>query len=228
MPIKFTHVDLREEDTTESFFSHQFLSARIKTGYESNEGFDPIFTDGRSEEWLETNWKEVKDNDLRYEEDVNQYITLTLSELANPRSLACLNEYLIDINSDAGRIAVSLNSKSNRFTLFRVNADFLLLNLGLFRSDLYRDSDAYLDKGGSYYFSAATSLKSLQGGRTGLSDVMEKLSINFGKYVEILRQMKQDADNYLSFHAKIPEAEMKQLEHLLTLEVKKKNNPGPG
>ncbi|CAI2719150.1 hypothetical protein [Nitrospina watsonii] len=222
MRHKFTHVDLREEDTTESFFSHHFLSARIKTGHESNEGFDPIFTEGRTEEWLEAHWKEIKDNDLKYEEDVNQYITLTLSELVNPRSLAHLNEYLIDINSDAGRIALSLNSKSNKYYLFRVNADFLLLNLGLFRSDLFPDSDAYVDKGGSYYFSAATSLKSLQGGRTGLSDVMEKLSVNFGKYVEILRQMKQDADNYLSFHTHIPEAEIKKLEEQLTLEVKKK------
>lgn len=228
MRHKFTHVDLREEDTTESFFSHHFLSARIKTGHESNEGFDPIFTEGRTEEWLEAHWKEIKDNDLKYEEDVNQYITLTLSELVNPRSLAHLNEYLIDINSDAGRIALSLNSKSNKYYLFRVNADFLLLNLGLFRSDLYPDSDAYVDKGGSYYFSAATSLKSLQGGRTGLSDVMEKLSINFGKYVEILRQMKQDADNYLSFHTHIPEAEIKKLEEQLTLEVKKKKGTDSG
>lgn len=228
MAYKFTHIDQKEEDTTESFFSHHFLKARIQSGHESNEGFDPIFSEGRTDEWLEAHWKEIKDNDLKYEEDVNQYITLTLADLANPRSLAHLNEYLIDINSDAGRIAVSLNSKSNRYYLFRVNADFMLLNLGLFRSDLYRDSGAYVDKGGFYYFSAATSLKSLQGGRTGLSDVMEKLSINFGKYVEILRQMKQDADNYLSFHYNIPEAEMKQLEALLTLEVEKKKNSETG
>lgn len=227
MAYRFTHLDLKEEDTTESFFSHHFLSARIKSGHESNEGFDPIFNEGRPDEWLEANWKEVKNNELKYEEDVNQYITLTLADLVNPRSLAFLNQYLIDINSDAGRIAVTLDSKTNRYHLFRVNADFLLLNLGLFRSDMYKDSDAYFDKGEFYYFSAATSLKSLQGGRTGLSDVMEKLSCNFGKYVEILRQMKQDADNYLSFHFRIPEAEMKQLEALLTLEVEKKKNPGP-
>jgi hypothetical protein len=66
----------------------------------------------------------------------------------------------------------------------------------------------YFDKGESYYSSAADSLKNARGGRTDLSDVLEKLSLKFGKYVEILRYMKNQSSNYFSFHFKFSQEEM--------------------
>jgi len=228
MPQRFLHLDTGEQETTESFFSNLLLRGRIKGGLESNQGLDPLFDEGRSPEWLESHWREIRDNEMRYDEDVNQYLTLTLAELANPRCLQHINACLVDLDSDAGRRALEEEETFKRYYLYKINADFLLFHLGLFCSETHQPRDAYFDKGGAYYYSAASSLKGIKRGRSALSDVLEKLSQCFPRYVEILRVMKRNADNYLSFHFRISAAEIKQLEHALTLAVRERRNPETG
>ncbi|HAX47050.1 MAG TPA: hypothetical protein DCX78_09545 [Nitrospina sp.] len=227
MAEKFIHVDTSDVETTESFFSDRFLRARIESGRPSNEGYDLILEEGRDVEWQEAHWKEIKDNQLKYDEDVNQYITLTLSDLVKPQSQALTNKYLVSMEADAGQLAVDECERSKKFVAYRVNADFFLLSLGLFRSDTNILGDAYIDKGGYYYSSAASSLKEVFGGRSALSDTMEKLSRQFGKYVEILRYMKNSDDNFLSFHFKFTKPEIETLERTLTEESdqRKKSRP---
>jgi len=227
MPVHFTHLDTGKIDTTESFFSDQFLKSRINSGKESNEGFDLIFDEGRDEAWRDRNWKEVKANEMKYDEDVNHYITLTLADLANPKSLAFANRYTVGIDADAGQIADSLEEKFKKYFLYKINADFLLLNLGLFNPDTNLLGEAYFDKGENYYFCAASSLKAVKGGRSGMSDVLEKLSGGFGKYVEILRYMKNSADNFLSFNLKFSKREMEDLAEALSQEMRKRKDSGP-
>ena len=224
MSVKFKHMDSGKVETTESFFFDQFMNARIEMGEDSNAGYDPILEVGRDEAWLERHWKKIKANEMEYEEDVNQYITLVLAELVNPKSLALANQYLVSPESDAGRVATGMEECSKKYFVYKVNADFLLLNLGLFNPDTNILGTAYFDKAEFYYFSAASSLKAIKGGRSGQSDVLEKLSMKFGKYVEILRHMKNSADNYLSFHFKIQKFEMKQMEATLTQEVQKRKS----
>ena len=217
--MKFTHLDTNEVETTESFFSHELLSARVQSGNESNEDFDPILELGRDDDWQDRNWTTIKKNDLKYDEDVNQYITLTLADLANPKTLPLINKYLVSLESDIGQEVVQWDDRAKTFLAYKVNADFLLLNLGLFHPDSNLLGDAYFDKGETYYYSAAASLKAIKGGRSGLSDVMEKLSGRFGKYVHILRAMKNRDDNYFSFHVRIPEKEIRRFEEELKQET---------
>ncbi len=223
--MKFTHLDTKDVETTESYFFEQFLGARIDSGSESNEGYDLILELGRDDDWYDQNWLAVKENDLKYDEDVNQYITLTLAELANPQTLSLVNKYLVSLESDIGQEAISFDDRAKKYLAYKINADFLLLNLGLLNPDSNLLGDAYFDKGETYYYSAASSLKAIKGGRSGLSDVMEKLSKRFGKYVEILRAMKNRHENYFSFHVRIPGAELKQFEHELTVEAAKRHDP---
>ena len=129
------------------------------------------------------------------------------------------------LESDIGQKAVDFEDHAKTYLAYKVNADFLLLNLGLFHSDSNLMGNAYFDKGETYYYSAASSLKAIKGGRSGLSDVMEKLSGRFGKYVEILRAMKNRHENYFSFHVRIPNADIKRFEHELTQESAKRKNP---
>ena len=109
------------------------MRGRLDSGKESNEGYDLIFEEGRNEEWCERHWKEIKANEMKYDEDVNQYIALILAELANPKSLAFQNQYTVGIDDDVGQIALSLQEQIKTYFLYKINADFLLLNLGLFR-----------------------------------------------------------------------------------------------
>ena len=223
--MKFTHLDTKDIETTESYFFDQFLGARIDSGNASNEGYDLILELGRDDDWYEQNWSTVKQNDLKYDEDVNQYITLTLADLANPQTLPLINKYLVSLESDIGREAVNFEDRARTYLAYKINADFLLLNLGLLNPDSNLLGDAYFDKGETYYYSAASSLKAIKGGRSGLSDVMEKLSCRFGKYVEILRAMKNQHENYFSFHVRIPDAELRQFEKELAVEASRRNDP---
>jgi hypothetical protein len=54
---------------------------------------------------------------------------------------------------------------------------------------------------------------------------MEKLSLQFLKYVRILRHMKNSDSNFLSFNYKLSKLEIEKLERTLTeeLAVKKKS-----
>jgi len=224
MVEKFTHLDTGDIETTESFFSNRFLKARIESEHPSNEGLDLILEKNRSAEWQEKHWKQAKDNQLKYDEDVNQYITLTLSDLVKGRSQTLINKYIVSMDADAGQTVVDASERSKKFTVYRINADYFLLNLGLLRSDTNILGDAYLDKGGFYYSSAASSLKEVLGGRSTLSDTMEKLSRQFVKYVRILRHMKNSDSNFFSFNFKLSKLEIKKLERTLTEELAAKKN----
>ncbi|MBT5549716.1 MAG: hypothetical protein HOJ79_04470 [Nitrospina sp.] len=212
MPIQFAYIENMETDTTESFFSEKFMRARIDDNKPSNKDFDPIFEEGRNVTWMQSHEKEIKQNDMEYEEDINQYITLMLAEMVNPKSACLANQYLVGTNSDAGQIAIDLKLETQKYQAFRINADFLLFHLGLFSPDSNILGDRYFDKGESYYNSAACSLRNARGGRSGLSDVLEKLSLKFGKYVEILRFMKNQSSNYFSFHFKLSQEELARLQ----------------
>ncbi len=216
MPVHFTFIESMETDTTESFFSERFLRARIDDNKPSSKKYDPILEEGRSETWIQSHEKEIKQNDLEYEEDVNQYITLMLAEMVNPKTTGLTNQYLVGTDSDAGQIAIDLKFESQKYQVFRTNADFLLFHLGLFSPKSNILGGKYFDKGGWYYRSAACSLKHARGGRSGLSDVLEKLSLKFGKYVEILRYMKNRSSNYFSFHFKFSEEEIARFQKQLT------------
>ena len=72
------------------------------------------------------------------------------------------------------------------------------------------------EEGGWYYSSAACSLKHAWGGRSGLSDVLEKLSLKFGMYVEILRYMKNRSSNFFSFHFKFSDEEISGFQNKLS------------
>ena len=129
------------------------------------------------------------------------------------------------MNADAGQSILTVSERLKKFNVYRINADYFLLNLGLLRSDTNILGNAYIDKGGFYYSSAASSLKNVLGGRSTLSDTMEKLSLQFLKYVKILRHMKNSDSNFLSFNFKLSKLEIKKLERTLTeeLSVKKRS-----
>ena len=219
MVEKFTHLETGDIETTESFFSNRFLKARIESGHPSNEGLDLLFEENRNSQWREKNWKKAKDNQLKYDEDVNQYITLMLSDLVKGRSQTLVNKYIVSMDADVGQTVMETNERSRKFIAYRINADYFLLNLGLLRSDTNILGDTYVDKGEFYYSSAASSLKEVLGGRSTLSDTMEKLSHQFVKYVKILRHMKNSDSNFLSFNFKFSKLEIKKLEKTITREL---------
>lgn len=216
MTVRFCHLDTGATETTESFFFENLMTTRVEEDRPSNAGFDPVLDEGRDDVWRDANWKQVKDNELQYDEDVNQYLILTLAELANPKNLSMMNRNVVGLDSDVGQQAIDEVERARRYWLYKVNADFLLLYLGLLGSGYRVRGDGYFDKGKSYYHSAASNLRGIQGGVSGLSDVLEKLALRFALYVEILRLMKNRSDNYFSFYSRITHDQLERLESELT------------
>ncbi len=223
MSVRFSHLDSGDTETTESFFFQNFMATRLAEGIPSNEGYDPILEESRSEDWLENHWRQLRQNEMQYEEDVNQYLVLTLADLANPDCLARINDCMVSLDSDVGQKAVEEAESTRRYHLYKINADFLLLYLGLFGSGPNASGEAYFDKGQGYYFSAATNLKGIKGGRSALSDVLEKLSARFSRYVNILRLMKNRSENYFSFYNRISQDRLDRMGADLTRQLH-----GPG
>jgi len=223
MSVEFSHLDTKDTETTESFFFQNYMGTRLAEDVPSNEGYDPILEESRSKEWLADHWRQLRENDMQYEEDVNQYLILTLAGLANPECLARINDCMVSLDSDVGQQAVGERESTRRYQLFKINADFLLLYLGLLGSGPNASGDAYFDKGQCYYFSAATNLKGIKGGRSALSDVLEKLASRFSRYVNILRLMKNRSENYFSFYSRISQDSLDRLGADLTRQLH-----GPG
>ena len=141
--------------------------------------------------------------------------------MVNPKSVSN-SSYLVNTSSDAGQLATRFENASDVYRVFRINADFLLFHLGLFSQNSNILGETYFDKGGAYYNSAASSLKRARGGSSGLSDVLEKLALKFGKYVEILRFMKNKSSNYFSFHFQYTKEEMEEFQNQLSIESQKR------
>jgi hypothetical protein len=92
--------------------------------------------------------------------------------LVNPKPFTD-DHYLVNTSSDAMQLAINFERAYEVYRVFRVNADFLLLHLGLFSQNSNVLGDTYFDKGGAYYNSAASSLKQARDRRSRLSDVLK-------------------------------------------------------
>lgn len=210
MSLMYTDLQSGRVETTEALFSDLFLKARIKTGQESSKGYSPDL-------------EGVKWNDRLLEDDVNVYIFQALGSLIDPVALKLMAEYAVSVHSDAGHRADKMRARSEKFLLYRVNADFLLLMLGMFKpAEL--PFHAYLDKGSAYYAAAAGYRQEIDGGRSPLVDVLEKLCIGFNRYVGLLRFMKYDDPNFFGIFRQLSRQDINEIEQIADLEVRLNQN----
>ena len=79
------------------------------------------------------------------------------------------------------------------------NADFLLVSIGIFdnpamaaqsRARMQPSEEAYIGRGKTYYHFAYTYSQQMHRKNVGVSDVLEKLSMGFEKYIRILLHMR--------------------------------------
>jgi hypothetical protein len=94
-----------------------------------------------------------------------------------------------------------------KYTIYKTNADFLLISIGIFNNaeakrpdtaHAYRNSEeAYMGRGKAYYHFAYTYSQSAFRKSTGITEILEKLSNGFERYVEILSHMRGEYFNIL-------------------------------
>jgi hypothetical protein len=153
---------------------------------------------------LETNNPSNRDY---YDEDVNVYLANLLTSFMNPqfheRSKKYLSRYdsnLFDKVKDSGDVRL-------KYTIYKTNADFLLISIGIFRNPNERrpqstgvfadGEEAHMGRAKAYYQFAYSYSQAVFRKATAVSDILEKLSRGFEQYVQILSHMRGEYFNIL-------------------------------
>ena len=103
-----------------------------------------------------------------------------------------------------------------RYQVYKANADFLYVSLGVFTEAVTADSGGVepeasrlTGRGKSYYQFASAYAERLYGSRAGIAEVMDKLSRNFESYTKVMTWMSGE---YLNLVRRLSEGEVFHIE----------------
>jgi hypothetical protein len=191
-----TYVDLKEAgrrpEPTYYFMINCLLYSRMETGLVSNQDF--------------------------YDEDVNVYLAHLLHSFLNPEYVEQSKKYLSKYDADVfHRLQASTDARL-KYAIYKTNADFLLVSIGIFDQPPGPDGvtekvkpseEAYVGRAKTYYHFAYTYSQQIHRRNAGVSEVLEKLSVGFDKYLKILSHMRGE---YLDLGRRFSQGEVFHLE----------------
>ena len=190
------YVDLKDGgrnlQPTYYFMINCLLYSRMETGLVSNQDF--------------------------YDEDVNVYLAHLLHSFINPEYVEQSKKYLSKYDSDVFKRLSNSTDARLKYAIYKTNADFLLISIGIFDQPLTPTTaqrtptpaeEAYIGRGKTYYHFAYTYSQQVHRKNQGVSDVLEKLSVGFDKYIKILSHMRGE---YLDLAQRFSNGEVYHLE----------------
>lgn len=150
-----------------------------------------------------------------FDEDVNIYLAEMLFELLEPSSWIRKKRYISLYDTDVVKMIEEAAEQYQRYLIYRLNADNLLVHLGIFRDvqaeekgDTLGLSREYYEGNGRKYYDLAAGLnRRINRKATAVSDVLEKLSYDFLLYEKLLRNL---SDEYLCFTDELDEKGFKK------------------
>ena len=154
-----------------------------------------------------------------YDEDVNVYLAHLLHSFINPEYVEQSRKFLSKYDTDVFRRLSSSTDARLKYQIYKTNADFLLVSIGIFdnpvmgaatsRARVQPSEEAYIGRGKTYYHFAYTYSQQMHRKNAGVSDVLEKLSHGFEKYLRILSHMRGE---YLDLMSRFSTGEVYHLE----------------
>jgi len=191
------YVDLKEGgrnlQPTYYFMINCLLYSRMETGLVSNQDF--------------------------YDEDVNVYLAHLLHSFINPEYVEQSKKYLSKYDADVFKRLANSTDARLKYAIYKTNADFLLVSIGIFDNPVAPTAvparkaapaeEAYIGRGKTYYHFAYTYSQQIHRKNQGVSEVLEKLSVGFDKYIKILSHMRGE---YLDLVQRFSEGEVYHLE----------------
>lgn len=170
----------------------------------------------------------IPSNEDGFDEDVNVYIANLLESFMDPKyvekSRRVLSKYDTEIFS---RLSKSTDARL-KYTIYKTNADFLLISIGIFdnpragvspsrRNRTDPSEEAYMGRGKTYYQFAYSYSQLIHGKGSAISEVLEKLSTGFDKYIQILTYMRGE---YLDLVRRLTNGEVYHLERIVNEEMR--------
>lgn len=166
-----------------------------------------------------------------YDEDVNVYIAHLLNSFIHPDYIERARPFLSKYDTEVFRRLSTSRDARLKYTLYKTNADFLLVSLGIFdnpelaigngqsaapqageHGHLRPLEEAYVGKGRTYYRFAYSYSQQIHGQNTAITEVLEKLSAGFDKYLRILTHMRGE---YLNLLRSLSQGEVYHLERVV-------------
>lgn len=153
-----------------------------------------------------------------YDEDVNVYLAHLLHSFINPEYVEQSKRFLSKYDTDVFRRLSNSTDARLKYQIYKTNADFLLVSIGVFdnpaiagasRARLQPSEEAYIGRGKTYYHFAYTYSQQMHRKNAGVSEVLEKLSTGFEKYLRILSHMRGE---YLDLMKRLSNGEVYHLE----------------
>ena len=152
-----------------------------------------------------------------YDEDVNVYTAALLSGVVSGREDLLRADLVSPRDADVFARVQESKDQRYRYRVYKANADFLYVSLGVFGdgpgADSARagdeESNRMTGRGKSYYQFASAYAERLYGSHAGITEVMDKLSRNFESYTKIMTWMSGE---YLNLVHRLSEGEVFHIE----------------
>jgi len=158
---------------------------------------------------------DIASNRTGFDEDVNVYVVGLLGKFLSAEYHENAARYLYPSDLDLAREVAAQGNDRFGYVAYRVNADQLLLGIGLFCSvdghgvssdPVFGRSPAELSgRGATYYNLASSSLRRLRRTETGAELAMTKLADRFDDYTTILRTLRT---SYFRLTSRLSEGEL--------------------
>jgi hypothetical protein len=151
-----------------------------------------------------------------YDEDVNVYTAALLSGIVTGREDLLRGDLVSTRDADVFARVQDSKDQRYRYRVYKANADFLYVSLGLF-SEGVAEADGSIEdetnrltgRGKSYYQFASAYAERLYGSHAGITEVMDKLSRNFEAYTRVMTWMSGE---YLNLVRRLSEGEVFHIE----------------
>ena len=163
---------------------------------------------------------EFPSNEGGFDEDVNVYLVGLLGRFFSPGYHEEARLYVHSFDLDLRRRVEESADPRQAYRLYKVNADHLLLAIGLFQSveGLNQEARPYLDRhprelesrGGLYYHIASSRLRHLKRAGSGTETALNKLGDRFSRYAEVLRYLRS---SYFQLTRRLGEGTLYHLSH---------------
>jgi hypothetical protein len=166
------------------------------------------------------------------DEDVNVYLAHLLNSFSDPGYIEKSMQYLHRYDHEVFKRLQRSTDARLKYVIYKTNADFLLVSVGIFdnpgqwiaaskagRSRIFEpNEEASIGRGKTYYHFAYTYSQQINRNHPAVTEVLEKLSVGFDRYVKILTFMRGE---YLDLVKALSQGEVYHLERTINKEEEK-------
>lgn len=172
---------LQDPTSSEHFILQSLLSSRVDTG--------------------------MDDENIPHEDDVNVYLTHLLCRWIDPRNHLHEAAFLRTFDHETFEQVQNSTNSRLKYTVYRANADHLLMLLGIFdnatarrptANELQPSRETWMGRAQTYYDFASTYSRIVFGRHSAVPLVLGKLSNNFEDYVRLLSHLRSEYLNLIA------------------------------